>query len=691
MADLKKEGKIKYLGLSEVSSETLRRAYAVHPISCVQMEYSPFAMEIEDPEIALLKTCRELGVATVAYSPLGLGFLTGAYQSPADFEEGDFRKHGPRFSEENFPKNLELVKHLQEIAKKKNCTSAQLSLAWLLAQGNDIFPIPGTKKITYLEENVNSVNVQLSDAEEQEIREAIQKVERVGERFPTSTTPTSGLPNQRHLGDNMQAPSSEDLRSTPSRSSSVRLGHTPSPIQGHRQSFTETLRGHPPSPRATRQPSLSQAQLQELLNNPPRADAADPRFSGRDWQTIVVGELCNPTDVRWVEFDVGIEDATNTLINSGAHVLLVRHRKDERAAHATYDYRDLTQYLLFATGQLHPDEEHLPIFTSLAKKAQSGDIIPLRDAKSLGNKEPFITLPSTANLLHAIEVFGGGVHRIVIVEEGTDNVVGILSQLRLVKFLWENSRDFPILDALYPQSIKELAIGSQLMISINGDKALKEALKLMNNEGLTSLAVVDNQSNVVGNISNVDVKLLTKSSSAPLLDNTCIHFISVILSTRGMNDGKDSFPVFHISPHSTLAHTVAKLVATKAHRMWVTDSPSSSSDSATPNPNQLSQPSVSHPPTHLSTLPQSNPPFLPLSSTPSISAAALPGANLAGRLAGVVSLTDILNLFARATGLHPTDPDERRRQRRRSSSSSVLRGSLDSARSSSLDVREVKR
>ncbi|KAL8686658.1 MAG: hypothetical protein Q9224_005377, partial [Gallowayella concinna] len=186
MADLKKEGKIKYLGLSEVSSETLRRAYAVHPISCVQMEYSPFAMEIEDPEIALLKTCRELGVATVAYSPLGLGFLTGAYQSPADFEEGDFRKHGPRFSEENFPKNLELVKHLQEIAKKKNCTSAQLSLAWLLAQGNDIFPIPGTKKITYLEENVNSVNVQLSDAEEQEIREAIQKVERVGERFPTS-------------------------------------------------------------------------------------------------------------------------------------------------------------------------------------------------------------------------------------------------------------------------------------------------------------------------------------------------------------------------------------------------------------------------------------------------------------------------------------------------------------------------
>lgn len=142
MAELKKEGKIKYLGLSEVSSETLRRAYAVHPIMAVQIEYSPFAMDIEDPQIALLKTCRELGVATVAYSPLGRGFLTGAYTSPADFEEGDFRKFAPRYSEENFPKNLELVKHLQKIAEKKGCSSGQLSLAWLLAQGDDIFPIP---------------------------------------------------------------------------------------------------------------------------------------------------------------------------------------------------------------------------------------------------------------------------------------------------------------------------------------------------------------------------------------------------------------------------------------------------------------------------------------------------------------------------------------------------------------------
>ena len=187
----------------------------------------------------------------------------------------------------------------------------------------------------------------------------------------------------------------------------------------------------------------------------------------------------------------------------------MRANKNEKAAVATFDYRDLTQYLLFATGQLYPDDEHLVIFQNLAKKAQQGQKIPLRDAKSLGNKEPFVTLPHSADLTAAVEVFGGGVHRIIILKEGTNQVVGILSQLRLVRFLWENGRSFPVLDQLYPVDIGGLGCGSQQLISINGDKPLKEALMLMNNEGVTSLAVVDNQYNVVGNISNVDVKVCT--------------------------------------------------------------------------------------------------------------------------------------------------------------------------------------
>lgn len=186
MAQLKNEGKIKYLGLSEVSSETLRRAHKVHPISAVQVEYSPFALEIESKQINLLKTCRELGVAVVAYSPLSRGILSGALKSPDDFEEGDFRRFAPRFSPENFAKNLKLVERLTEIAKKKNVTPSQLTLAWLMAQGDDIFPIPGTTKISRLEENVGSLKVTLSKEDEEEIRKECNAAEIGGTRYPES-------------------------------------------------------------------------------------------------------------------------------------------------------------------------------------------------------------------------------------------------------------------------------------------------------------------------------------------------------------------------------------------------------------------------------------------------------------------------------------------------------------------------
>ena len=179
-----REGKIKYLGLSEISSTTLRRAHAIHPISAVQIEYSPFTTDIESPATSLLSTCRSLGVSIIAYSPLGRGMLTGAYKSPNDFEEGDFRRISPRFSEENFPKNLKLVDAIGAIAKRKGCTPSQLTLKWLMAQGEDIIPIPGTKKIKYLEENMGALDVKLSKEEEQEIRKVVDEAEVHGERYP---------------------------------------------------------------------------------------------------------------------------------------------------------------------------------------------------------------------------------------------------------------------------------------------------------------------------------------------------------------------------------------------------------------------------------------------------------------------------------------------------------------------------
>ncbi|TKA27214.1 hypothetical protein B0A50_04551 [Salinomyces thailandicus] len=181
---LKNEGKIKYIGLSECSSDSLRRACKVDHVDAVQIEYSPFSLDIESEQIGLLKTCRELGVAIVAYSPIGRGMLGGQIRSPADFEEGDFRTFAPRFSEENFPKNLQLVDRIGEIAKKKNCTPSQLTLAWILAQGDDFFPIPGTTNLQRLDENIGALHVKLTLEEAHEIRSACEAADVHGGRYP---------------------------------------------------------------------------------------------------------------------------------------------------------------------------------------------------------------------------------------------------------------------------------------------------------------------------------------------------------------------------------------------------------------------------------------------------------------------------------------------------------------------------
>lgn len=182
MKKLQDSGKVKYLGLSEVSADTLRRACKVAHIDAVQMEYSPFSMEIETQ--GLLQACRELGVAVVAYSPLGRGFLTGSLRSPKDFEKGDFRTYAPRFSEENFHKNLELVDTLKAIADKKGCTTGQLTLAFLMNTGDDIFPIPGTTRVKNFDENMGSIKVKLTPEEDKEIRHAIDNAEVKGGRYP---------------------------------------------------------------------------------------------------------------------------------------------------------------------------------------------------------------------------------------------------------------------------------------------------------------------------------------------------------------------------------------------------------------------------------------------------------------------------------------------------------------------------
>ncbi|CZS98021.1 related to CBS-domain protein Sds23p [Rhynchosporium agropyri] len=451
----------------------------------------------------------------------------------------------------------------------------------------------------------------------------------------------------------------------------------------HRSSFAENMRQ---SPRSQRHPSFPQSAIQDLLNHPPVSKTVDARFAGRDWRQIRVGELVNKAEVRWAQLDTGVEQATKLLIELGPpNVILLRENSDTTSACGTFDYSDLNAYLLVVVGLAHPDEEQLEIYDALAKKAREGATIPVRDIQTLAKKSALVTLSESEDLSKAIEYFASGVHRILICKDNTTEIVGILSQLKVIKFLWDNGTSFPAIDALYSVILRDLGVGTQQTISINGDRTLTDALQLMSNEGLTSVPVVDNASNVVGNISTADVKLLTNSSSLPLLKSSCIHFISVILSERGIGDGKDSFPVFHVTPYSTLAHTVAKLVATRSHRMWVVDA-ASPSPSITPHPTpSLSTPSMSG---AIISSPAVSTPASPNLNTsfPAVSAAALPGARISGRLTGVISLTDILNLFARQSGLNPLSPNEQRARRRRSSSSSV-RPSIDSARNSSFDLR----
>lgn len=183
MADLVKEGKVRYLGLSEAASDTIRKAHDVHPISALQTEYSLWSRDVEDD---ILPAVRELGIGFVPYSPLGRGFLTGQIRTFDDLAEDDYRRFSPRFQGENFDKNIELVKKIEEMAKEKGCTTSQLALAWLLAQGNDIVPIPGTKKRKYLEENVEAVNVALSKQELAAINDIAPKGAAAGLRYPES-------------------------------------------------------------------------------------------------------------------------------------------------------------------------------------------------------------------------------------------------------------------------------------------------------------------------------------------------------------------------------------------------------------------------------------------------------------------------------------------------------------------------
>ena len=247
------------------------------------------------------------------------------------------------------------------------------------------------------------------------------------------------------------------------------------------------------------------------MNPPVQSDGGDPKFRGRDWRTVQVQEIIDPAETRFVELDTSIEDTTKLLVRSGApNVVLIRESRKTRTAVGMFGYDELNAYLLLVLGWRHAEDQGAKI----AERARNGESLALREVNDhLGTREPPAFVSQTATLSQAMEILGSGVHRIVVCKEGTSEAVGILSQLRVVRFFWDNHQNLAATERLYGLTLKDLEVGAKEVLAINGDRPLSDALRLMHDEGITSLPVLDSHNNVVGNISHVDVRVRSRSLS----------------------------------------------------------------------------------------------------------------------------------------------------------------------------------
>ncbi|CCF59264.1 hypothetical protein KAFR_0G02300 [Kazachstania africana CBS 2517] len=389
------------------------------------------------------------------------------------------------------------------------------------------------------------------------------------------------------------------------------------------------------------------------------------------WQHIKLSQIIESNKLVFVNSSVSVEEAFNTLMKNRLRSVPVENEPNDMNC-VTFDFNDLNAYLLLVLNKITVNNE------KVTKDCQNGKPVPVGEIVKLTPKTPFYKLPETDNLSTVMSILGSGVHRVAVTDEKMTKVEGILTQRRLIKYIWDNARIFSDLEPLFNMSLKDLKIGvlnssskptsrQSRVISINGDEPLIMALHKMFVEGISSIAVVDNQYNLIGNISVTDVKHVTRTSQYPLLHKNCRHFISVVLNSRGLETGKDSFPIFHVYPTSSLARTIAKLVATRSHRLWIVQPPESSSTNTIPTATSTSSsihtPSHSHSPSPLMTAIDDK--KLSIPTTPNL----FEKEYRTGKLIGVVSLSDIINLFSRKNNHDnhnesmDTDPQSARKQR----------------------------
>ncbi|KAG7193465.1 cell separation during budding [Scheffersomyces spartinae] len=447
---------------------------------------------------------------------------------------------------------------------------------------------------------------------------------------------------------------------------------------------------------------------------------------GIDWTEIPLSELTSLNKLILINNSYSIQDAFKTLDSNSltsVPVLINPTSPQDLTNCLTFDYSDLNTYLLLimnkitlaqlATNELYSDKdprEKQEIIANLIAKAKRGEPVPVDFIVKLHPKNPFLKFLELDTLFKIVEAMGNGQHRIAIHNpRKPEEITGILSQRRLIKYMWENARRFPGLQLIFNLTLQELKIGLTTPITIYDDQLLIDALYKMFEYRVSSLAVIDKLKMLVGNISIVDVKNVTSSQKSHLLFKSVLNFISYNLSQKGIEKGQDQFPIFHVNPNTSLARVIAKLVATQSHRLWIVELTARNSISTMPclsapdtpilTPTsasaqlaaatvesllqhqqqqlqaQNSAPTLSSP--HASPQTQ-QPPSTPNTNTTSLNEVGSISSN--GRLVGVVSLTDILGVFANSKGTK-TDPQFARNQRRRSSTSttrsSIERSSIE--------------
>lgn len=421
-----------------------------------------------------------------------------------------------------------------------------------------------------------------------------------------------------------------------------------------------------------------------------------------DWPDVSLKELTEKNKLVGINTLYSVQAAFETLVSHNLTSVPVANdpSNDLMSSCQTFDYSDLITHLLLITNKVSIGELNIqdiaPDITDPAKKleyiqltiacAKRGAEVPVDFILKLRPKNPLVKFKETETLVKVMEVLGNGVHRIAVTDG--KRVTGILSQRRLIKYMWENARRFPLLDFLLQSTIQDLKIGSSAPITIYEDQLLIDALRKMFDERVSSLAVIDRSRLLIGNISITDVKNVTSSKNSHLLYKSVLNFISYNLTQKGIEEGQDQFPIFHVNNQSSLGRVIAKLVATQSHRLWIVDdgqrhSSSVSSASSIAGDATATVETLFADVDSKEAIPSPAPPVSAPSASPNTAPPknVLPhGGSAAGKLIGVVTLSDILGLFARSKG-SKSDPQFARNQRRRSLTSTT-RSSIDSTRDS---------